>query len=119
MFNPGPLPGGPLWIPYVMVADARRTAETAKELGAAIAHGPSEVPGGDWVFTGVDRHGAMFGAHSKKRIVAKDVTVKVAKNAVAKNATKDTKKKTTPKKMTKVTKAAKKTPPRKAAKKRR
>ena len=73
MFNPGPRPGGPLWIPYVMVADARRTAETAKELGATIAHGPSEVPGGDWVFTGVDRHGAMFGAQSKKRVVAKEV----------------------------------------------
>ena len=45
-------PGGPLWIPYVMVADARRTADIAKESGATIAHGPSEVPGAcDWVFT--------------------------------------------------------------------
>src|SRR5687768_14672498 len=26
MFNPGPVPGGPMWVPYVMVADARRTA---------------------------------------------------------------------------------------------
>ena len=70
MFSPGPLPGGPLWIPYVMVADARRTAEIAKELGATIVHGPSEVPGGDWVFTGVDQQGAMFAAHSKKRVIA-------------------------------------------------
>jgi uncharacterized protein len=93
MFNPGPLPGGPLWIPYVMVADARRTAEIAKDLGATIAHGPSEVPGGDWVFTGVDRHGAMFGAHSKKRTAAKDVPI-----------TKGTKKTTT-----KVTKSVKTT----------
>jgi predicted enzyme related to lactoylglutathione lyase len=70
MFNPGPQQGGPQWIPYVMVADARRTAELAKELGATIVHAPSEIPGGDWVFTGVDRQGAMFAAHSKKRIVA-------------------------------------------------
>ena len=75
MFNPGPMPGGPLWIPYMMVADARRTAEIAKELGATIAHGPSEVPGGDWVFTGVDRQGAMFAAHSKKRVVVPKATV--------------------------------------------
>jgi uncharacterized protein len=68
MFNPGPMPGGPAWIPYVMVADARRTAEAAKDLGATIAHPPTEVPGGDWVFTGLDRQGAMFAAHSKKRV---------------------------------------------------
>ena len=74
MFNPAGLPGGPLWIPYVLVADARRTAETAKSLGATIAHGPIEVPGGDWVFTGLDRHGAMFAAQSKKRVIAKEVT---------------------------------------------
>jgi predicted enzyme related to lactoylglutathione lyase len=89
MFNPGPLPGGPLWIPYVMVADARRTAEIAKEMGATIAHGPSEVPGGDWVFTGVDRQGAMFAAHSKKRVIPPKAT------AAAKVAVKNTTKKST------------------------
>jgi predicted enzyme related to lactoylglutathione lyase len=71
MFHPGGLPpGGPLWIPYVMVGDARRTAELAKGNGATITHGPSEVPGGDWVFTGIDPQGAMFAAHSKKRVAA-------------------------------------------------
>jgi uncharacterized protein len=69
VFNPGPLPRGPVWIPYVLVADVRRTSEIAKEFGATITHGPSEVPGGDWVFTGVDRQGAVFAAHSKKRVV--------------------------------------------------
>ena len=115
MFNPGGLlPGGPLWIPYVMVADARRTAETAKALGATIAHGPTEVPGGDWVFTGVDGQGAMFAAHSKKRVTTKDTTT-------TKKTTRDTKKKITTKK-----KIAKNVPGRarlqsrkKAAKKRR
>jgi predicted enzyme related to lactoylglutathione lyase len=78
IFNPGGLPpGGPLWIPYIMVADARRTAELAKTLGATIAHEPSEVPGGDWVFTGIDTRGAMFAAHSKKRAApVKEVTTK-------------------------------------------
>ena len=50
-----------------MVADARRTSELAKAQGATIVHGPMEVPGGDWVFTGIDPKGAMFAAHSKKR----------------------------------------------------
>src|SRR5688500_7088390 len=90
MFNPGPLPGGPLWVPYLMVADARRTAEIAKEHGATITHGPTEVPGGDWVFTGLDRQGAVFAAHSKKRGAAPKT------NANAK-VTKDTKKASPPK----------------------
>ena len=109
MFNPGGLPGGPLWIPYVMVADARRTAETAKELGATIAHGPSEVPGGDWVFTGVDRQGAMFAAHSKKRATTKDAATTTKETT--KKTMKGTKKTTTKKATTKTTsrkKAAKK-----------
>jgi predicted enzyme related to lactoylglutathione lyase len=91
MFNPGPLPpGGPLWIPYVMVGDARRTAELAKTLGATIAHGPSEVPGGDWVFTGLDTRGAMFAAHSKKRTApVKEITTKkTVKTTTTKKATK-------------------------------
>ncbi|MEO5739652.1 MAG: VOC family protein, partial [Vicinamibacterales bacterium] len=88
MFNPGGLPGGPLWIPYVMVADARRTAEATKEAGGTIAHPPAEVPGGDWVFTAVDPIGAMFGAHSKKRIAPKEApTRKVAKTAKTANGT--------------------------------
>ena len=52
---------------WSLTRDARPTS--AKELGATIAHGPSEVPGGDWVFTGIDPQGAMFAAHSKKRMV--------------------------------------------------
>jgi predicted enzyme related to lactoylglutathione lyase len=79
MFNPGPQPGGPLWIPYVLVGDARRTAEVAREMGATIAHGPSEVPGGDWVFTGIDPQGAMFAAQSKKRVVKETAPAKATK----------------------------------------
>lgn len=68
MFAPGGLQSGPLWVPYILLRDARRSADLAKELGATILQGPIEVPGGDWVFTGVDRQGAMFGVHSRKRV---------------------------------------------------
>jgi predicted enzyme related to lactoylglutathione lyase len=64
---PTGLPGGPIWIAYVMVRDARKVAETAKGIGAQIVHGPIEVPGGDWVFTGIDRQGAFFATHSRAR----------------------------------------------------
>jgi len=94
LFNPGGLaPGGPLWIPYVMVADARRTADIAKEHGAVVTHGPAEVPGGGWVFTGVDPQGAMFAAHSRKKAAPVATAPKRAKKPV-KKATKSTTKKT-------------------------
>ena len=111
VFNPGSFPpGGPMWIPYVHVRDARRTAETAKTLGATIAHGPQEVPGGDWVFTGVDRQGAMFAAHSKKKVVTtKPETTKKGSTTKATKTTKTTK-------TAKATKTAKKTGTTKKAK---
>jgi len=102
MFTPGPgamPPGGPQWLPYIFVRDARKTAEATKELGALIAHEPTEVPGGDMVFTGVDRQGAMFAAHSKKREAPPPAPAKRAKVT-----TKATKKAT---KVTKVTKKSK------------
>jgi predicted enzyme related to lactoylglutathione lyase len=117
MFNPGPLPpGGPLWIPYFMVADARRTAEIAKENGAMIAHGPMEVSGGDWVFTGIDPQNAMFAAHSKKKMATKDTKVAAAN---AKKTTKEatTKKETTKKETTKKESTKKKSTKKKSTKK--
>jgi predicted enzyme related to lactoylglutathione lyase len=66
---PTGLPGGPIWIPYIMVRDARKVAEAAKAIGAQIVHGPMEVPGGDWIFTGIDRQGAFFATHSLSRKV--------------------------------------------------
>jgi predicted enzyme related to lactoylglutathione lyase len=128
MFNPGGLPpGGPQWVPYILVRDARKTAETTKELGAMIANEPNEVPGGDMVFTGVDLQGAMFAAHSKKRVAA--VTTKArnhegtTKKARGHEGTKTRRKKapakiakTSPKKPGK-TKTSKKTSKKKPAKK--
>lgn len=88
LFAPRGVPGAQ-WVPYVLLRDAKRAADTAKELGAAIAQGPTEVPGGDWVFTGVDRQGAMFAVHSKKRVAANMATTTTTKDA--KETTKDAK----------------------------
>jgi predicted enzyme related to lactoylglutathione lyase len=123
MFNPGPMPpAGPQWVPYIMVRDARKTAEYAKELGATIVVDPMEVPGGDLVFTGVDLQGAMFAAHSKKRVVPEKtapttVTKKAKPVTIAKKAAaKKTAAKKTPKKSIKKAKPGR-TPKKKPAKK--
>jgi predicted enzyme related to lactoylglutathione lyase len=105
MFAPGPVPGGPMWLPYVLVRDAKRSADTAKELGATITQGPMEVPGGDWVFTGLDRQGAAFGIHSKKRVAAAVKPVRPARPASAPRPKKSTK----PATSRKTTRAARKT----------
>jgi predicted enzyme related to lactoylglutathione lyase len=105
---PTGLPGRPLWIPYVMVRDARKAAETAKDLGAAIVHGPMEVPGGEWVFTGVDRQGAFFATHSRKPgIVAAAVSKGGSNSTPARSSTKKPAGKTAKKKKTTKPKAAK------------
>jgi predicted enzyme related to lactoylglutathione lyase len=116
MFTPGPgamPPGGPQWLPYIFVRDARRTAEATKELGGLIAHEPTEVPGGDMVFTGVDRQGAMFAAHSKKRVApppspAKRVKATKTATKATKNSTKATKNSTKAAKKSKAANATKK-----------
>ena len=51
-----------------------------------------EVPGGDWVFTGLDRQGAMFAAHSKKRVRHDHEEHEESRHE--EGPTKDTKKKT-------------------------
>jgi len=105
MFNQGPMPpAGPQWLPYILVRDVRKTIESAKELGATIAVGPIEVPGGDLVFTGIDLQGAMFAAHSKKKVAPeKPATTPVTKKA---KPVKSTAKRAAPKKA--MPKAAKK-----------
>jgi uncharacterized protein len=92
IFTPGGLTGGPRWVPYIFVRDARRTAEAVKELGAPVIQGPMEVPGGDWVFTGIDHQGAMFAVHSRKRA---SVTPKAPATTKTTKNTKKNKKGTT------------------------
>jgi hypothetical protein len=110
-------PGGPLWIPYFLTADARRTAEIAKDNGAMIVHGPMEVTGGDWVFTGIDPQNAMFAAHSKKKVATPTTKSEAAKGAKpAKSSKKTSAKKTTKTVKAKATKTTKATKGTKAAK---
>jgi predicted enzyme related to lactoylglutathione lyase len=57
-------PGGPNWLPYLKVADARPATATAKKNGAQILSGPMQVPGGGWISMGIDPQGAAFAIHS-------------------------------------------------------
>jgi hypothetical protein len=99
------------------VRDARKTAEATKELGALIANEPTEVPGGDMVFTGVDRQGARFAAHSKARVAPPPTPAKRAKpTKTTTKATKITTKGTKKSKGARVAKkAGKKAAPKKKA----
>jgi uncharacterized protein len=73
MFNkPKQMPGPPSWLPYIKVADSKKTAETIKMLGGQVVNGPMEVPGGDWIAQGVDLQGAMFAVHSVKPVAKKN-----------------------------------------------
>jgi hypothetical protein len=66
MFNKSKdMPGPPQWLPYALVPDSKKAAETIKQNGGTILNGPMEVPGGDWIVTGLDRQGALFAVHSK------------------------------------------------------
>ena len=60
-------PGGPNWLPYLKVADARPATATAKKSGAKILSGPMEVPNGGWISMGIDPQGAMFAIVGPKR----------------------------------------------------
>ncbi len=66
-----PPPGAPAaWQPYALVKDAKASAKAAAAAGGKIVNGPMEVPGGDWIFQGIDPQGAMFAVHSLKPAAA-------------------------------------------------
>ena len=90
-------PGGPNWLPYIKVTDARPASDVAKKQGAQIINGPMEVPGGGWISVGIDPQGAVFALHS------------VAPPTPAKTSTARAKKKTASAKRTGLKKAVKKT----------
>jgi len=65
MFTASNNPKHPYWLPYALVRDSKKAAETITELGGTVINGPMEVPGGDWIVAGLDRQGATFAVHSK------------------------------------------------------
>jgi len=95
-------PGGPNWLPYIKVADARPATVVAKKNGAQILNGPMQVPGGGWITMGIDPQGVAFALHSvaaatpakKKAAMAKG---KVATKSKRKATKKIAKKKSAPK----------------------
>jgi predicted enzyme related to lactoylglutathione lyase len=105
-------PGGPNWLPYIKVADARPATAAAKKNGAKILHGPAQVPGGGWITMGIDPQGAAFAIHSTAQAAP---TKKKAAPAKRKAASKPKGKAT--KKTTKKKAAKKKAAPRRAKKK--
>ena len=107
-------PGGPNWLPYIKVADARPATATAKKNGAQILNGPMQVPGGGWISMGIDPQGAMFAVHSIAPAAPAKRAQKRAAHAKRKAATK--KKRTITKNVAKK-KAAKKSAPRRAKRK--
>jgi hypothetical protein len=104
-------PGGPNWLPYIKVADARPATATAKKNGAQILHGPAQIPGGGWITMGVDPQGAMFAVHSvaaaaKPAPATKKKAAPAKKRAATKKASRAkkrvaTKKKAAPRRATK------------------
>ena len=56
----------PHWAIYFRVPDINAATERIKANGGKILNGPMEVPGGDWIVTGMDPQGATFSLHAKK-----------------------------------------------------
>jgi predicted enzyme related to lactoylglutathione lyase len=127
MFNKSKqMPGPAAWLPYIRVADARKTAAKATSLGGKLINGPMQVPGGDWIAQAMDLQGAVFAVHSvtpkpAEKAAAPKPAAKPAKQAAKKSPAK--KKKAAPKRKTATkskgkAKAAKKSAPKRGAGKR-
>lgn len=52
---------GPRWTFYFRVADIDAATAQVSGNGGNVHHGPSEVPGGDFITIASDPQGAMFG----------------------------------------------------------
>ena len=59
MTRPNEMPVS-LWTYYFRVADIDEAASRTKARGGQIAHGPIEIPGGEFAVNAVDPQGAMF-----------------------------------------------------------
>lgn len=57
----------PHWLMYFLVPDVHAAANRVKAAGGQVLHGPTEVPGGDWIVQCLDPQGAAFALHHKKK----------------------------------------------------
>ena len=57
----------PAWVYYIGVDDIDRAAAAVKNGGGTVAHGPSEIPGGEYSAVCVDPQGAAFGLVGPKK----------------------------------------------------
>ena len=64
MFNKPPEVPVVGWLTYFRVPDVNAAAETVKELGGKLLHGPMEVPGGDLIAHCMDPQGVAFAVHA-------------------------------------------------------
>lgn len=58
----------PAWAYYFRVPDIDEAVATVNAKGGQIFHGPSEVPGGDFIINGIDPQGAMFALVGTKKL---------------------------------------------------
>jgi len=59
--------GGSAWMPYVLVSDIDASTKKAKQLGAKICKGVTEVEDMGWLSIFVDPTGAMIGLWEPKK----------------------------------------------------
>lgn len=110
-----PIPGGPLWLPYVEVDSADAVVASAVKAGATLCLGPQTVPGGGRIANFLDPQGVMFAAHSMPAATA----VPAAAKPAAKRASKVRPATKKPAAVGRKVKSAKRTGAAKVAKKRR
>jgi len=63
----GVMPGSTSgWRYYIRVPSIGEAKAVVEERGGTVAHGPHEVPGGDWILIGIDPQGAEFALVGKQ-----------------------------------------------------
>jgi predicted enzyme related to lactoylglutathione lyase len=60
MMNKPPMVPVAYWNYYFNVGNIDEAGERVKSAGGQIMNGPMEVPGGDFIITGLDPQGAVF-----------------------------------------------------------
>ena len=67
MFTRTPQTPAPFWLYYFNVDGIDAAAERVSANGGRIVHGPTQVPGGQWIVQGLDPQGAIFALLAAQR----------------------------------------------------